>query len=106
MIYTEGDMITDNLPQSDILFSKDTLIHLNNKQIHSFLKKNVFVVPIKYKYIIFVHDTLTDSAKSNDDILTGNFRPLDLSLHPFYLKTKKIFTYTSNKPKVVELLIL
>ena len=106
MIYKEGDMTTDNLPQSDILFTKDTLIHLNNKQIHNFLKYNVFVLPYKYKYIIFVHDISEDPLKTNKDIVTGDFRPLDLSLHPFYLKTKRVFTFTSNKEKVVELLIL
>jgi hypothetical protein len=100
----QADMTTDLLPQADLLFTKDTLIHLSNEDVVRFLRKNVLMKPRRYKYVLFVHDDWGGFVNQNIDIKTGDFRRLRLHAPPFNLATETVMTYQSNRLKLVELL--
>ena len=74
-----GD-ITEELPAADLLISKDVLQHLSNDLIQKFIRNNL--KKGKYKWVILTNDR----SSTNQDIKTGGYRGIDLSLPPFELK--------------------
>lgn len=66
------NMVQDLLPATDVLFTKDTLIHLPIAAIHGFLRTNVLVCPRRYKYVIFVQDT---ASKAEANLETKTYCP-------------------------------
>jgi len=94
------DMLTAPLPPAEVLLTKDTLIHFSNAHVMQFLRLSVIRCPPLFQRVLFVHD----EAAANDDISTGQYRPLNLSAPPFALPTSTVFTWTANVRKVVEVL--
>ena len=72
------DILNDDLPKTDIIFCKDLLIHL---PLEDCLKsiKNIKKSGAKH----FLVETFP-SVKENKDIHTGDWRPLNLNLPPFF----------------------
>eukprot|EP00746_Dinoflagellata_sp_MGD_P117737 gnl/MRDRNA2_/MRDRNA2_53658_c0_seq1.p1 gnl/MRDRNA2_/MRDRNA2_53658_c0~~gnl/MRDRNA2_/MRDRNA2_53658_c0_seq1.p1 ORF type:complete len:312 (-),score=38.88 gnl/MRDRNA2_/MRDRNA2_53658_c0_seq1:162-1028(-) len=105
-----GDMILDDLPASDVLLTKDTLIHFPNQAINRFLQRNVLCQPPRFKHILFVHDCEAPDSKivreNNTDISRfGEFHPLDLTAEPFSVEgISTIFSWVANRRKVVQYL--
>ena len=71
-----GD-ITEDLPATDLLISKDVLQHLSNQLIHKFIRNNL--TKNKYKWVILTHGR----SSENHDISNGGYRGIDLSAPPF-----------------------
>ena len=71
-----GD-ITDELPDADLLISKDVLQHLSNSLVHKFFRNNL--KKGKYKWAILTNDR----GKENGDIASGGYRAIDLAAPPF-----------------------
>ena len=71
------DLMESPLPQGDLLFCRDCLVHLPYKGIEKVLQ-NLHQSGIRY----LLTTTFTNRA-SNDDIKTGYWRPLNLELSPF-----------------------
>ena len=71
------DVVKDPLPRADLVFSRDLLVHLSEKDIRSALQ-NIFNSGAKY----LVATTFT-SRNRNVDIQTGQWRPLNLQRPPF-----------------------
>merc|ERR1711953_504141 len=107
MRFEVGDVINDVLPKADLLLTKDTLIHLPNTKILEVLRRNVLVQPPRFKFVLFVHDTLPVGAPppswapgNNLDIaLNPNNRPsfhfLNLSAPPFNVAgLRHLFDFT------------
>ena len=73
------NIISDNLPATDIVLCRDCFIHLRNAEIihvlQNFKKSGI-------NYLL----TSTYPVERNTEILTGHFRPLNLELPPFNLK--------------------
>ena len=71
-----GDITRSPLPQSDLIFCRDCFVHL------SFTDIEKAIANIKRSGSRFILTT-TFPQKSNYDITTGNWRPVNLSSKPF-----------------------
>ncbi len=75
------NLVTDSLPQVDLVFSRDCLVHLSFddalKMIRNFKESGA-------KYILTT--TFTDRQK-NEDLGMGFWRPLNLQIAPFHFPT-------------------
>ena len=73
------DVIKDSLPKADLLICRDCLVHLSNKEVLLALAN---IRAGNFKYVAL---TSFLSRKSNPDIRTGKWRPLNMHLAPFNL---------------------
>ena len=80
------NLINDQLPDADILFCRDCLVHFSENDIYKALR-NICNSNIKY----LVTTTFTATTKNND-IVTGHWRKINLQAAPF------------NFPKPLELI--
>lgn len=71
------NLISDTLPKTDILILRDCLVHLSNKDIYSAIKN------IKSSGSKYLLSTTFIDHQLNIDIVTGDWRPLNLQKHPF-----------------------
>ncbi len=77
--FEQLDIIKDKLPQSDLLLCRDCFVHLSIPQIIKSLE-NIRSSHIKYLLV-----TSFSNTTSNIDILTGEWRPLNMEIAPFNL---------------------
>ena len=73
------DICSDPLPQVDMIFCRDCLVHLSNRRVSAALA-NIAASGAKY----LMATTFTD-RKRNFDIPTGAWRPINLEKPPFDL---------------------
>jgi hypothetical protein len=73
------DLTRDTLPAADLLFCRDCLVHLSYADIRRALT-NLLRSDIRY-----ILTTTFPGAEPNEDIVTGDWRPLDLERAPFQL---------------------
>jgi hypothetical protein len=73
------DITTDQLPTADLLLCRDCLIHLSFRDVRSVFRN------IANSEINFVLTTNYPLIKRNIDIVTGDFRAVNLQLPPFSL---------------------
>jgi len=71
------DLITDNLPKSDLILNRDCLVHFSYKDIYSSIKN------IKASDSTYLLTTTFPNHTRNTDIITGKWRPLNLQIKPF-----------------------
>lgn len=71
------NLITDNLPKSDIVIVRDCLVHLSYEDIHRAIKN------IKSSGSKFLLTTTFTNHHRNYDIVTGDWRPVNLQEKPF-----------------------
>ena len=72
------DLIAGPLPAGDLLLCRDCLVHLSFQDIGRFLE-HLHRSGLRY----LLTTTFTD-RKSNDDIVTGNWRRINLEIAPFH----------------------
>jgi hypothetical protein len=77
--FKELDLLSDSLPAVDLIFCRDCLVHLSYNDIYKALLN---IKRSKSKYLLA---TSFVNAKINKDILTGEWRKLNLELQPFKL---------------------
>lgn len=77
--FTTLDLIGDELPKVDLIFSRDVLVHLSFEDIFSALRN------IKRSGSEYLLTTTFTGRDSNIDIPTGQWRPLNLQKAPFNL---------------------
>lgn len=83
------DITATDLPRADLLIVKDVLQHLSNQDIERFLEQLE-----KYEHVLIINDVDPDTfSASNQDIRTGEYRPLDLTRPPFDLPMTKLFAW-------------
>ena len=75
--FTVMDLLKDDLPEVDMILCRDCLIHLSNENVFKALKN------LKRSKIKYLLTTSFVERKHNSDILTGEWRALNLSVHPF-----------------------
>ena len=85
-IFKKLNLIEDSLPQSDIVFCRDCLVHLSYKDIYLALNN------ICHSNSCYLITTTNPLHVKNEDIMTGEWRRLNLEIEPF------------NFPRPVELL--
>ena len=73
------DLVNDELPAVDVIFCRDCLVHLSFADAHAALA-NVALSGAKW-----LLTTSFPRVTRNDDIVTGQWRPLNLMLPPFNL---------------------
>ncbi len=71
------DITKDSLPQACLMLTRDCLVHFSYQDINHFLS-NLHRSNIKY----LLTTTFTDRV-TNHDIVTGDWRPLNLQITPF-----------------------
>ena len=93
--FIQGDILSTNLPDGDLMVCKDVLQHLQNADIILFLERTK-----KFKHRLITNDlaiSFTDSVdlKSNnrENEYRGRNRPLDLTKPPFNQKGVKVLSY-------------
>lgn len=83
------DVITDDLPQVDLVLCRDCLVHLSYAQIWQAIR-NIKKSGSKYLLTTSYSDT-----RENKDIPTGSWRPLNLMIAPFNF-SNPIFVYNEG----------
>jgi len=73
------DIANDELPQVDLVFCRDCLVHLSNRLVHKALAR---IVESRSTYLL---TTTFPARKGNFNIPTGKWRPLNLCAAPFDL---------------------
>jgi len=73
------DITKDPLPKADLWMCRDALFHLSHEDIALAFEN---LMKSKVKYVLF---TSHHECTENKDILSGDFRPLNLELAPFDL---------------------
>lgn len=73
------NLIQDALPKVDIIFCRDCLVHLSYKDIFLALRN---ICDSEATYLL---TTTFPARQSNRDIVTGDWRPLNLQVAPFFL---------------------
>lgn len=71
------DLIKDLLPQADILHCRDCLVHLSNDDILKAIQN------IKQSTITYLLTTTFSGCEENKDIVTGDWRIINLEKTPF-----------------------
>ena len=74
-----ADICSDDLPECDLLLVRDCLFHLSYRDIDRFLKN---IRHLDYKYLLTTTH-LVEAGFFNQDIITGDFRVIDLFAKPF-----------------------
>jgi hypothetical protein len=77
LIFKKLNLIKDDLPKVDLVLTRDCLVHLSNIDIFDSLKN------IKKSGSKYLLTTTFINTKVNEDISTGDWRPLNLEKRPF-----------------------
>lgn len=86
------DMVRDELPQADLIFSRDSLIHLNDDDIISFLK-NCKKSGAKY----FMTSTYSDLAENKEMGGIHGWRFINFQIEPWSFPTPLEFIDEKNQ---------
>lgn len=90
--FIHGDMSEVELPKADLLICKDVLQYLPKNKIISFLNRTN-----QFRYCLFITDVVPDTFSiKNKSIVTGDYRPLDLTEAPFQVNGIKIFKFLAG----------
>lgn len=77
--FTCVDITTDALPDVDLMFCRDCLIHLSHHDIRRFFEN---FVKSKIEYLM-VTNAYPDNPQANQEIVTGDYRPTDFTVAPY-----------------------
>ena len=75
--FTWADITSSTLPQADILFCRDCFVHFSYADILYAIRN---IKRSKSKFLL----TTTFTNRSNEDIVTGLWRPINLEAPPFF----------------------
>lgn len=77
--FVELDVINDTLPTVDMIFIRDCMVHITNKEIAKTISN---IKKTKSKYLMA---TSYSSVTKNQDTHLGKWRPINLQIPPFSL---------------------
>jgi SAM-dependent methyltransferase len=77
--FLQLDLTADDLPPADLIFCRDCLVHLSYEHIHAALAN------IRRSQARFLLTTTHVSLDRNRNIVTGDWRRLNLQAAPFFL---------------------
>ena len=75
--FVRMNIMSDDLGDHDLLFCRDCLVHFSFEDVQKVLKN------LKQSGVTFLMTTTFPGQKSNSDIATGGWRPLNLEKAPF-----------------------
>jgi len=90
-----ANICTDKLPKCDLLMVRDCLFHLSNEDINKFLDN---IKKVDYKYLLTTSHIL-DEDFVNKDIVSGDFRLINLFIEPFNFKHEAVIEFVDDSPK-------
>jgi hypothetical protein len=90
-----ANICKDALPACDIIMVRDCLFHLSYEDINNFLHN---LATTDYKYLLTTTHKVEGDFK-NSNIITGDFRIIDLFSEPFYFDPKNIKNRVDDYPK-------
>jgi hypothetical protein len=93
--FAVGNICKDQLPNCDLLIVRDCLFHFCYEDINKFLKN---INKIKYKYLLITNH-IVEKNFINRDIITGDFRIIDLFSYPFNFDNKNVIDRVNDYPK-------
>ena len=87
--FRQINLINDKLPVADMLLCRDCFLHFSNNDIIKTLKN---FIKSDIKFFLITH-TLNETDIENKDILTGEYRFIDLFKNPFYLTRNNLYNF-------------
>ena len=84
--FNVADICTDDIPECDLLIVRDCLFHLSYEDIQRALKN---LSRTKYKYLLTTTH-IVDDGFQNTNIISGDFRLIDLFKNPFMFNVDKV----------------
>lgn len=97
--FFKEDIINKSIPKSDLVICRDFLIHLSNKDIKRFLL-NLKLTNFKYLLINGYEGKSTNIY--NKEIMTGDFREINIFRYPLNLSKKYIAKFEDHKFQNIE----
>mgnify|MGYP006088907045 FL=1 len=88
--FSKLDIIVDKLPVSDLMICRDCLFHFSYKDIFLFLNN---FLSSDIKYILLTSHLNAEHKFENKDIVTGDFRKIDLFSKPFNFEKNYIYSF-------------
>ena len=88
--FSKLDIRVDKLPASDLMICRDCLFHFSYKDIFLFLNN---FLSSDIKYILLTSHLNTDNKFENKNIVTGDFRKIDLFSKPFNFEKNYIYSF-------------
>ena len=76
-IFRQLDITTDDLPRVDLILCRDCLVHFSDADVFRALDN------LKRSGSTYLLTTTFTARKRNEDIVTGEWRPLNLEIAPF-----------------------
>ena len=73
------NLVKDSLPKADIILCRDCMVHMSFEDVQAAL------INLNRSDAKWILTTNFPDAKRNDDIVTGQWRPINLMLPPFNL---------------------
>ena len=100
--FRQGEILTADLPEADLMICKDVLQHLPISEIVRF-----FSGLGNFKHCLITNDVDPNMLWfQNFDIPYGGYRPIDLTAPPFYISGNIVLTYPSGHGPVKQVLYL
>jgi hypothetical protein len=93
-----ANICKDELPKCDLLIVRDCLFHLSYKDINKFLDN---ITRVNYKYLLTTTHLL-DKNFVNKDIITGDWRLINLLVEPFNFRSEAVIEFVDDSPKDYE----
>ena len=90
-----ANICKDELPECDLLMVRDCLFHLSNEDINKFLAN---IAKVDYKYLLTTSHVL-DESFVNKDIVSGDFRLINLFIEPFNFRHESVIEFINDNPK-------
>ena len=88
--FSKLDIRVDKLPASDLMICRDCLFHFSYEDIFLFLNN---FLSSDIKYILLTSNLNTEHKFENKDIITGDFREIDLFSKPFNFEKNYIYNF-------------
>lgn len=94
-IFKVANICKDPLPKCDLLIVRDCLFHFSYKDINKFLKN---ISKTRFKYLLITNH-IVEKNFMNRDIITGDFRVINLFCYPFNFNNNEIVDRVKDCPK-------
>ncbi len=92
--FREIDLTKDELPKADLLLCRDCLVHLSNRLVIKALNN------VQQSGCTWFLSTTFPAIAKNNDIPTGSWRPINLTLAPFNLpQPTRTIRDSDNQPE-------
>ncbi len=88
--FSKLDITKDKLPRSDLMICRDLLFHLSYKDIFLFFEN---FLSSEINYLLINSHSNNSNIFENKDIITGDFRLLDIFSEPFNFNEEFIYKF-------------